>query len=68
MPLPKVGYCSRFTGAPSLWLAYTRLPTMRVPSCGARRSESSVFGTMPDMLFRQTERVMVRSPPAFVPE
>src|SRR5215469_7899309 len=68
MPLPMVGYSNTLAGALKLLLFSTRLLMMVVSSSGGFGSESSVFGAIPDILLRQMESRITRSPPAFVPE
>src|SRR5713101_6022795 len=68
IPLPMLGYSSTLAGALKLLLFSTRLFMMVVSYSGGFGSESSVLGAMPDILLRQIESRITRSPPEFVPE
>src|SRR6266568_9238888 len=68
MPLPMDGYSSTLAGASKLLLFSIRLFMIVVSYSGGFGSESSVFGAIPDMLLRQIESRITRSPPALVPE
>ena len=68
IPIPNAGYWSSNAGADRSLLSWTQLPAITASRCGASRSESSVFGTIPPRLFRHSEFTTRRSPPAFVPE
>ncbi len=68
MPAPVAGYVMRVAVARGSPLLRTTLLTMRVPPCGAKSCESSVLGTMPPKLCCQSEFIIVKLPPALVPE